>query len=757
MKNLNITLLLALLPFVLHSQDTLDLGFRRAFDIPVIENGKTLKYPWLGGINSCQFAEVDLNRDGIMDMIVFDRVGDVLMPFINGGTPDSSDYTYAPEYISDFPYLRHWVIMRDYDMDGKNDLFTYTHFGGGIAVYRNVSDTSLKFEQMTGMLNSFYYVNYINIFLTDVDYPGIYDVDGDGDLDILTFFGLGSYVEFHKNMSMEKYGVPDSLDFMMVDKCWGRIFESETSNELDLNVPCPFKGDCDSLDAIPYNPDPEAVTHMGSTFLLLDLNADSLVDLVLGDVDYPNVVALINGGTPDSAVMVSQDTAFPSNTRPIRLFSFPVLSYLDINNDGINELLVSPFDPSPILPSNYNSVWLYENQGENNAPLFSFVKETWMQDEMIDLGGGSYPVLIDEDGDGLLDLIVGNFGYRDTSWYSSGFLYSSFRASLALYRNTGTATQAAFTLIDRDYANVSAQNHTGAIPAFADLDGDGDLDMLIGREDGTFDFYRNHAGPGQPMQLQFESHQYQNLDVGQAAAPQFIDLSGNQLPDLVSGNKEGTLVYFENIGTASQPVFQHITDTLGGVDVRDPNLTWSAYSVPAFFRDTLDSIRLIVGNDKGQIAYYRNIQLQQDFTLVDNLLQFMDEGIRSAPCLADLDSDGIPEMIIGNYRGGLSLYYGVPSLPTGLPPGLTQHIPDFRLFPNPAQDRIYLEINHPHPGNGWEVQIYDLSGRIIHSELRSPSSHHNLELSRLSPGAYLLSIQARGQQIRSKAKLFIKQ
>ena len=755
MKNLTLSLLLVYSVFLLPAQDTLDIGFRRTFDIPVTENGKSLQYPWLGGMNACQFTEVDLDRDGTMDMIVFDRFGDVLMPFINQGTPDSTDFVYAPEYISDFPPLKHWVIMRDYNMDGKNDLFTYSV--GGISVYRNVSDTSLKFKMETFMLVSYYYISYINIFLTDVDYPGIYDVDGDGDLDILTFFGLGSYIEFHKNMSMEKYGVPDSLDFMLYDKCWGRFYESEYSNELQLNAPCPFKGECDTLDAIPFNPDPEAVLHTGSTFLLLDLNADSLTDLVLGDVDYSNVVSMINGGTPDSAHMVSQDTAFPAGTIPLDLVSFPVLSYLDIDNDGIKELLASPFDPSPILPSNYNSVWLYENQGQNNAPQFSFVTDKWMQGEMIDMGGGAYPVLVDEDGDGLLDLIVGNFGYRDSSWHYLGFLYSSYRASLALYRNTGTATHPAFTLVDRDYARISDQDHTGAVPAFCDLDGDGDLDMLIGREDGTFDFYRNNAAAGQPMQLQFESHNYQNLDVGNAAAPQFVDLNGDSLPDLVSGKSEGTLAYFENTGSITQPVFQHITDTLGGVDVRDPMLSWTGYSIPAFYRDTLDSLILMVGNDQGLIAYYRDIQLQEDFTLIDKVLQLMDEGVRSAPTLGDLDGDGIPEMITGNYRGGLSFYVGVASLPTGLKPEQAQNTPEFRLFPNPVQDRLYIEVTHSDFNTGWEVQVLDLSGRLVQAMQFPASYHFSIDVGQLRAGAYLLQIQGRGQQIHSKAKLFIRQ
>lgn len=751
MKKLaGVVLLIACLTYT-YAQDTLDIGFTRQYGTAVTENGRVLQRAWLGGLNSVQFSELDINLDGTLDLLLFDRVGDILLPFINNGTPDSSDYTYNPDYIADFPSFRQWAIFRDYDMDGKKDMFTYSV--GGIAVYRNVSDTSLKWEMKTFLLNSFYYINYINIYLTDVDYPGIYDIDQDGDLDILTFFGLGSFIEFHQNMSMEKYGVPDSLDFMMADKCWGRFYESELNNLLTLNVPCPYK-DCEDGGGIPYSRGPSATEHTGSTFLLLDMNADSLVELILGDVDYPTVIQLNNGGTLDSAHIVSQDTNFPLGTKPIDLVSFPALNYLDLDNDGIKELVASPFDPSPILPDNYHSVWYYENLGQNDQPQFEFKTDVWMQGDMIDLGGGAYPAFIDEDADGLMDMIVGNYGYRDTSWYDMGFLYSSYQATLALFRNVGSADDPAFELVDRDYANVKERDYTGAVPAFGDLDGDGDLDMLLGKEDGEFGFYRNQAGPGQPLQLQFETDSYQNLDVGRSSAPQIIDLNEDGLPDIVSGRKEGTLVYFENQGTLSSPAFTWITDTLGGVDIREDQISWSGYSTPAFIRDTLDSLRLYVGGLSGLVSYYRGINAKGDtFELIDPKLVYIDAGQRSAPGLHDLDADDVPDLVIGNYRGGLIYYKGISNMPAGLEDE-TDPI-TFRIFPNPANTALYVQPEE------WvrntELAVFDLSGRRLIQQAQSQCNPCMLNVSGLQPGAYLLRLTKGDREKRSASKLFIKQ
>jgi len=187
--------------------------------------GNELAFPWAGGMNSCQYGEIDLDDDGLYDLVVFDRTGNRIMPFINQGIPDSIAYEYAPEYAFDFPDIYDWVIFRDYDDDGRMDLFTYAKGLAGMLVFRNVSSGGeLKFKQMVDpFLTSYQGGGYTNILVTYADYPGIVDLDEDGDMDILTFWGLGSFVELHRNMSMEKYGVPDSLDYEKVWRLPGKV------------------------------------------------------------------------------------------------------------------------------------------------------------------------------------------------------------------------------------------------------------------------------------------------------------------------------------------------------------------------------------------------------------------------------------------------------------------------------------------------------------------------------------------------------
>ncbi len=318
-----------------------DFGFKKDFSIPVLKSEDiSFPQPWIGGLNACQFSEIDLDLDGTMDLVVFDRHGNRVLPFINHGSLDQSDYIYAPEFQIRFPEIREWMNLVDYNADGKNDLFTYTT--GGIKVYRNSSDTILTFTLEEPLLYSYYYSGYVNLFALPDDYPGFSDVDGDGDMDILNFFTLGKYLNFHRNLSVEKYGIPDSLDFRLAELCWGYFEENELSNVLALDIDCEGRFFNDVSDR-----------HAGSSLLALDMDGDLDKDLLVGDIDYATIIGLINGGSLDSAHMISQDTLFPSNTNPINLMSLPVCAYLDINNNGVKDLLVSPFDPGLDRTDNY--------------------------------------------------------------------------------------------------------------------------------------------------------------------------------------------------------------------------------------------------------------------------------------------------------------------------------------------------------------------------------------------------------------------
>ena len=695
-------------------------SFVRVVTLPVQVNGNFISNPWVGGHNFSQLSAIDLNQDGIKDLFVFDRAGNRISTYINNGTPNSVDYEFAPEYISKFPDLHDWVLLADYNCDGKEDIFTYSN--GGMAVYRNDWDTpnGFHFTLITNLVMSYYNPSTANLYITSVDIPAITDVDNDGDLDVLTFSILGSFVEFHKNNSIELYGNCDSLKYGLDDGCWGKFAESPSSNSVLLNQSC--KGGYDN----PANLSDNEILHTGSSLLALDLDGDTDKELILGDVSYSNMTMVTNGGTLASAYITAQDNAFPSNTTPVNLNIFPAAFYLDVDNDNIKDLIVSTNAAN--VSENFNSILYYKNNNTTDSPLFNYEMNDFLQKDMIDVGEGAYPVLFDYDSDGDWDLFVGNYGY-----YSAG---SNYQSKIALFKNTGTASNPVFDLITRDYANISAQSFTNVYPAFGDIDGDSDADMIIGEQEGRVHYYENIAGAGTPPNYVLTTSSYFGIDVGQCATPQIIDINRDGKLDLLIGERNGTLNYFRNIGTVNAPDYSNMYELFGNVNVTAPGYI-VGYSTP-FMYDDNGSYKLIVGSESGRLYFYDNIEnnLTDTFNLVDTTYGDIDEGIRSAVAGADYNSDGYLDIYVGNYAGGLSFFLGY-SLTSSLNPERTGI--DFKLFPNPANSSINLHILGLPENKSYEITILNMLGKEIYRG-SIVNRFSIIDVSYLNSGIYFLRI-----------------
>lgn len=148
---------------------------------------------------------------------------------------------------------------------------------------------------------------------------------------------------------------------------------------------------------------------------------------------------------------------------------------VDWNNDGNKDLVVGSVD---------GLIYLFINEDSDTSPLFLHTQYAMMDDETLLAvpSTRSSPVVLDMDGDGRKDLLVGD---RE--------------GQLLFYRNTATDAAPAFapyTLAQSEGVPIDLPDLPRARPFVCDWTGDGLHDVLVGSEDGTVRLYQGLPTPG---------------------------------------------------------------------------------------------------------------------------------------------------------------------------------------------------------------------------------------------------------------------
>ncbi|MBE0649094.1 MAG: T9SS type A sorting domain-containing protein [Bacteroidales bacterium] len=483
--------------------------------------------------------------------------------------------------------------------------------------------------------------------------------------------------------------------------------------------------------------------------LAIDINSNGLKDLVLGDVDFPNLIALFNGGTADTAFMVAFDTLFPSGNKPVNLFDFPVPSFVDVDHDGRKDLLISSFDPQLYIPDNYQSVWFYRNTGSAYLPKFTFQFKRLFQDQMIEVGSGSYPVFSDFDQDGLTDLMVGCWGRYDSSYYHEGLLKSVNTGRIAWFRNTGGSLNPSFSLVTDDLGGLSSLERTGLYPAFSDLNGDGAIDLMVGQDDGTLTYLENSADGSSPPTFRPPVWKYQGIDVGESSTPQLFDFDSDGLADLIIGEKNGNLNYFQNTGTLNNPVFTFVTDSLGKVNVTNYQISYDGYSTPCFFRDNTGETRLLVGSEEGKVWYFDEIPADplavfpesvDLHSLITPQLFPLKCGWRTAPAIGFLTDSTWFDLSVGNWAGGINYFthQNPPQVLLGIQTQIHPQQRKFFVYPNPADHAVSVGFSSKAPSRAYQLKILNLFGQPVIQRQVRPGE--NIPIHELPNGLYLVTL-----------------
>ncbi len=277
----------------------------------------------------------------------------------------------------------------------------------------------------------------------------------------------------------------------------------------------------------------------------VDIDGDGDLDALSGNGDG-DILFFRNTGTVNSPVFAAA-VFNPFGLTDVSYSASP--SFVDIDNDGDLDAFVGEFT---------GSIFFSRNIGTTSNPVFAAA--TINPFGLIDVGDFVSPVFVDIDNDGDLDAFVG--GYQGNTLF---------------FRNTGTASNPVFATASTNPFGLTDVG-IAASPSFVDIDGDGDLDALIGNSVGNTLFFRNNGTVSNPVFAAASTNPFGLSKVGYSASPAFVDIDADGDLDAFVGEFSGNTRYFVNNGQllVSKPG----NDVLTGTPSNNDTVTYASATAP---------------------------------------------------------------------------------------------------------------------------------------------------------------------------------
>ncbi len=702
--------------------------------VPVSINDRILSMSWGGGINSAQLNHADLDLDGIDELIVLDRNSQQIHIY----ALVDDQYLNKPDFISLLPPInRNWVVFADYDCDGNQDIFNYR--SGGIVVYRNISDGErISWEKVADPLKTVGFSGSINLVVNSADIPAIQDVDGDGDLDILSYnFALGEDILFHQNMSVERTGNCGELDFEITNRQWGEFKECDCHTYAFDGLTCAEVSS-------------GRVAHTGGKSLLTrDMDGDMDPDLFLSHSDCNDLIFFYNVGDLSNPLFTGFQSEFPSQTDPVSIPIYPVIKFLDVDSDQVEDFISSPnIDFNFEFNSDFSSsLWQYSTVGSGNTEGFQLVKKDFLQEDLIDLGELSQPVFFDIDADGDADLLVAANG-KETSGIFYGYV--------SIFENAGNRFVPEFKLVDTNFLElVDLQLHIPKI-RLVDLNEDGVKDFFYCGYDyqqgvvKSFIYY-NRADAGQPMDFSNEFSEEVSLPLTLFDNPEFSDVDDDGDPDLLIGKRSGALDLYTNRGSLN---FELAENDYLGIG-RDFTLTkLNVFPQATDFNNDGREDLLIA--DTKEISVYDDFKNQSEplpqilrtYNYYTDAEDSISMQVHNSIATRDLFGTGFQSLIIGGSGGGLRYYRLQREVDNP-----DDVVSDIVIYPNPVQNSGYVKIESLKAG---VLTIYSLWGQRIKELSINEKSVTQIDTYPLAAGVYVLFFESFDGSTSTKKLLITK-
>jgi len=560
------------------------------------ENGRAYDPPFLGGFNVPRPQFADIDADGDVDLFVQERPGELMM-FENVGGPNRLEFVWRTDRYHNLS-VGEWTRFLDFDRDGDLDLLSERLYSY-LRYFRN--DGTARDADFNPVGDSVRDVAGEPVFADRQNIPNLNDIDCDGNWDL--FLGrLDGTLSRYEVAELTDDGVP--------------VFRFLEDRFQDIEIVA-------QLGSL----------HGANSMAFADIDQDGDLDFFWGDFFESGVLFVENTGSCSEPVFRADPLHFTvDDTIATSGYNVPVLE--DVDSDGDLDLFVGvlggAFNPNLTTTRNFH---FYEQVDGD------FIHRTERFVYTLDVGSESIPSFADLDGDGDLDMLVANKLDPDDTQTSR------------LYHFENVGSQWAPSFEQRAFIPLFTQYHYA--PALGDLDGDGDLDMLVGTWNRGVALYVNQGTRAAP-EFTLQDTTFVRLTRGSNSSPALTDVDGDGDLDLFIGESSGELNFYRNVGTPRAPLFDLVSDRFGGID-------GGRRSFPAFADvDGDGDDDLLLGREEGGVLLYRREGSAADadpLFVLDSTFTLPLPNY-STPSLVDIDGDGDLDVFSGGLGGGLIFLEG---------------------------------------------------------------------------------------------------
>lgn len=452
-----------------------------------------------------------------------------------------------------------------------------------------------------------------------------------------------------------------------------------------------------------------------------DINGDGQLDLIGSLPDVRDGIYWYENGDPTLGRRLTADGEPIKVTAPDGSFEdVRGIQVIDWTGNGHNDVLVGTGGiyywrdvlgaPDENPPAH---IYLFENQGPG-VDLTARGKLALSDGTPVEVAGNATPHAVDWDNDGTLDLLSGE-------WY----------AHVNLFRNEGTRNEPALTQAERltlDGSDWMAPERDYLLqPQVLDYDRDGKKDLILSSYSGIHYLLKNEGTDGEPVFKNADLLRAigQPLSMGAFTSADVTDWNGDGLLDLIVGNENGFLGYFENLGDNAFAPMQYMTvngepiDHDAGDFPYLPIERWYGYSMPSVGDWNGDGVLdVLVSDIRGRVKIYNGTGSLTELSGPEDAVLDNGEPLRVASRtrvkMIDWNGDGRTDVVGYDTNFQLSLFerQADGKLAPGMPLKTHEDLP-IESIHNIDQARHTFEVVDWNVNGKWDLLVGNLRGGYI--------------------------------------------